>query len=96
MKRLLYISLALVIVGLSSGCASFRYEARSSNPREEEDFTFQSGWSCDLEGGKMVKRVSERETIGAFRVRTNYLYALGTVFSFGFWMPVDVIYEVNQ
>lgn len=86
----------LVALAVFSGCVSVRYVARETDPREVESFEELCGWSLDLEGGKREIRVAKRETIGAFKVRTNYWYALITVLSAGHWMPVDVIYEVNQ
>ena len=50
----------------------------------------------DLEGGKTEIRVGGRETLGAVKLHTNYLYALGSVFTFGIWMPFDITYEVNK
>mgnify|MGYP003312373586 CR=1 FL=1 len=86
----------LAVLAVFSGCVSVRYVARETDPREVESFEELCGWSLDLEGGKREIRVAKRETIGAFKVRTNYWYALITVLSAGHWMPVDVIYEVNQ
>lgn len=92
-------SSALCIVPLLCllvGCASVRLVARESNPYENEVFVEKCGWSLDMEGGKMEIRVAQRETIGAVNVHYNYLYALGTVLSFGHWIPFQITYEVNK
>ena len=89
----------LYIVGVGAclcGCTSVRYVARENNPLEFEELVCGTGWSRDLEGGKVERRVATRETIGAFRVRTNYLYSLLTVVTLGYCMPVDILYEVNH
>jgi hypothetical protein len=78
------------------GCASVRLVARETNPKEKEAFVNECGWSMDLEGGKTEIRVGERETLGAVKLHTNYLYALGSVLSLGIWMPFDITYEVNK
>lgn len=81
---------------IATGCASVRIVARETNPQEKETFVNECGWSMDLEGGKTEIRVGERETLGAVKLHTNYLYALGSVLSFGIWMPFDITYEVNK
>lgn len=92
-KTILYV---MVVGACLCGCTSVRYVAKEDNPREVEEVVCGRGWSCDLEGGKVERRVSARESIGAFRVRTNYLYSLLTVVTLGYCMPIDVLYEVNH
>lgn len=89
-------SAVLVTMAFASGCASLRLVAREKSPHEKEIFVEQCGWDLDLEGGKKEIRVSERGTIGAVHIHTNYFYALMTVISLGHWMPFDVRYEVNH
>ena len=88
-----------MVVGVAfivTGCASVRLVARETNPQEKEAFVNECGWSKDLEGGKTEIRVGGRETLGVVKFHTNYLYALGSVLSFGIWMPFDITYEVNK
>ena len=81
---------------IMTGCASVRLVARETNPPEKETFVNECGWSMDLKGGKTEIRGGELETLGAVKLHTNYLYALGSVLSFGIWMPFDITYEVNK
>ena len=90
------IGMALCAVFIVTGCASVRLVARETNPQEKEAFVNECGWNMDLEGGKTEIRVGGRETIGAVKLHTNYLYALGSVLTFGIWMPFDITYEVNK
>ena len=90
------IGIVVIAVLIATGCASVRLVARETNPQEKETFVNECGWSMDLEGGKTEIRVGERETLGAVKLHTNYLYALGSVLSFGIWMPFDITYEVNK
>ena len=90
------IGMVLCAVFIVTGCASVRLVVRETNPQEKEAFVNECGWSIDLEGGKTERRVGERETLGAVKLHTNYIYALGTVLSFGIWMPFDITYEVNK
>jgi hypothetical protein len=90
------IGMVLCAVFIVTGCASVRLVARETNPQEKESFVNECGWSMDLEGGKTEIRVGGRETLGAVKFHTNYLYALGSVFTFGIWMPFDITYEVNK
>ena len=90
------IGMVLSAALIATGCASVRLVAREMNPQEKETFVNECGWSEDLEGGKTEIRVGERETLGAVKFHTNYLYALGSVLSFGIWIPFDITYEVNK
>ena len=94
--RIKMVGLAAIAALIATGCASVRLVARETNLQEKESFVNECGWSTDLEGGKTEIRVGERETLGAVRLHTNYLYALGSVLSFGIWMPFDMTYEVNK
>jgi len=91
------VSLCMVLLScLLVGCASVRLVARESDPYEKEILVEKCGWSLDMEGGKTEIRVAQRETIGAVKVHSNFLYALGTVLSLGHWIPFQITYEVNQ
>ena len=85
-----------IIVITFAGCASVRIVGRESNPTEIESFPVLCGWTRDLEGGKKTIKLHDRATIGSVKMHSCYLYAWGTVLSFGLWIPFDVTYEVNQ
>ena len=92
MMKLVYGVLALAL----AGCASVRVIGRESNPSERECFSNVRGWTWDLEGGKKTIDLPDRATIGSVAMHSSYWYAWGTVLTFGWWIPFDITYEVNQ
>lgn len=93
------IFLKIVLVACASwlaGCAQLRIVADERNPREGEMSKSVVGWSGDLEGGRKTERVAREQTLGAVTIHSSYWKALGTVLTFGYWHPYDVIYEVND
>jgi len=90
--------LGVIVVVLAGvvGCAQYRIVADERNPSEGELSESVCGWSCDLEGGRKVRRVSQEQSIGAVSVHGSYWRAWGTVLTFGAWQPFEVAYEVND
>lgn len=96
MKKLIHCSM-LALTMLLVGCASVRVVGREENPKEIERFASPGGWSWDLEGGKEeILLPDDRATLGSVELHSGYWYAWGTVLTFGWWIPCDITYEVNQ
>lgn len=94
--RIIICVVGLLMVAVA-GCASVRIVGREENPKEIERFAAPGGWSWDLEGGKEeIPLPDDRATLGSVELHSSYWYAWGTVLTFGWWIPFDITYEVNQ
>ena len=80
------------------GCqTSVRVSGRAVRPYEYPPGRFDGSlWKDTLwEDSNQIVVEDRHHTLAAVRVRTNYLYALATVLTFGLWAPMDVEWEEN-
>ena len=88
--------LACLIMASSVGCAKVRIVGREIDPVVTERTIHRCGWNLNDEDETTEIRVSRLGTIGSVKVSMNYFQALGTVLSFGLWMPFNLTWEVNR
>lgn len=90
------IAVVIAAVAAATGCAKVRIVGREIDPTEEQRVIHRCGWNVRGEDETSEIRVERGKTLGAVKVSMNYLHALGTVLTFGLWMPIDLTWEVNR
>ena len=84
---------------LLCGCQTgVRVSGHAVRPYEYPPIRFDGSlWKETLwEPDNHIATADRRHTLAAVRVRTNYLYALVTVLTFGLWTPMDIEWEEND
>ena len=90
-------TVAIVVISAAVlGCAKVRVVGREIDPIEESRVIHRCGWNFRGESETEMLHVEHGKTIGAVKVSMNYFQALGTVLTFGLWMPFDLTWEVNR
>lgn len=85
-----------LVTALAIGCAKVRVVGHETDPVEHEIVVHRFGWNLNDASETREIRVGRGKTIGAVKVSMNYFQALGTVLTFGLWMPFDLTWEVNR
>lgn len=86
------VALALCLI-FAQGCAQYRLDMKDSDPAEKPykgDMIHALGWGLLYTPQQITTDCNTETGINDVIVKSNYLYSLVSVLTFGIWMPIEI------
>ena len=78
---------------IAQGCAQYHLDMKDSDPEEESyqgEMIHALGWGLLYTPQQITTDCNVETGINDVRVKSNYLYNLVGVLTFGIWMPIEI------